>query len=106
MTDARTANDDIDYLRKLAESGANAPLVGGRFLMWWGLTLAVAYVLHHLAMRGIIGDGRSIFGWIWLTFSVGGAVASSFWSARWRTSPDPVRPATAPPGPSGPGRLE
>ena len=74
MTDARTANDDIDYIRKLAESGANAPLVGGRFLMWWGLTLAVAYVVHHLAMRGIIGDGRSIFGWIWLTFSVGGAV--------------------------------
>ncbi len=74
MTDARTASDDIDYIRKLAESGANAPLTGGRFLMWWGLSLAVAYVLHHLAMRGIIGDGHSIFGWIWLTFSVAGGI--------------------------------
>ncbi len=74
MTDARTASDDIDYVRRLAESGANAPLTGGRFLMWWGLLLTIAYVAHHLAMHGMIGDGGSIFGWIWLSFSiVGGA---------------------------------
>lgn len=72
MTDARTANDDIDYIRKLAESGANAPLTGGRFLMWWGLLLTIAYAAHHLALNGKIGEGGSIFGWIWLSFSVAG----------------------------------
>jgi hypothetical protein len=72
MTDARTSNEDIDYIRKLAESGAHAPLTGGRFLMWWGLLLTIAYAAHHLALRGVIGDRNSIFGWIWLTFSVAG----------------------------------
>ena len=72
MTDARTTNEDIDYIRKLAESGAHAPLTGGRFLMWWGLLLTIAYAAHHLALRGTIGESGSIFGWIWLTFSVAG----------------------------------
>jgi hypothetical protein len=74
MTDARTANDDIDYIRKLAESGAHAPLTGGRFLIWWGLLLSIAYGAHHLGLRGMIGHGESIFGWIWLTFSIAGGI--------------------------------
>lgn len=70
MTDARTANDDIDHLRRLAESGAHAPLLGGRFMLWWGLLLTVAYAAQHLAMNGFIGDGRRVFAWIWIAFAV------------------------------------
>jgi hypothetical protein len=70
VTDARTANDDIDYVRRLAESGAHAPLLGGRFMLWWGLLLSIAYVAHHLALHGKIGDGSSIFAFIWIGFSV------------------------------------
>ena len=69
---ARSASDDLDYVRRLAESGAHAPLLGGRFMLWWGLCLTIAYVAHHLALRGAIGDGKSIFGIIWIAFSVAG----------------------------------
>lgn len=78
---ARTTSDDLDYVRRLAESGAHAPLLGGRFMLWWGLCLTIAYVAHHFALRGTIGDGRSIFGIIWISFSVAG-VAGQFFLAR------------------------
>jgi hypothetical protein len=71
MTDtARPTDDDIRYVRQLAESGAHAPLLGGRFMAWWGLLLTAAYIVHHLALRGAIGDGRSIFAAIWVGFSL------------------------------------
>ena len=79
MTDsARRPADDIAYVRQLAESGARAPLIGGRFMVWWGLLLTTAYTLHHFALRGEIGDGGTIFGFIWAGFSllgVGGQIA-------------------------------
>lgn len=67
---AQPTEDDIRYVRQLAESGAHAPLLGGRFTAWWGLLLTAAYVAHHLALSGAIGDGKSIFGMIWLGFSL------------------------------------
>ena len=81
----RTAGDDLDYVRRLAESGAHAPLLGGRFMLWWGLCLTIAYVAHHFALRGAIGDGRSIFGIIWIGFSVAGVAGQLLLG---RTMPD------------------
>jgi uncharacterized membrane protein len=54
----------------MAESGAHAPLLGGRFMLWWGLLLTIAYVAQHLAIAGAIGDGRMIFAYIWIAFGV------------------------------------
>ena len=71
-TTAHAASDDIDYVRRLAESGAHAPLLGGRFMLWWGLCLTTAYLAHHFALGGAIGDGGTIFAWIWGGFSVAG----------------------------------
>jgi len=62
--------DDIAYIRHLSESGARAPLIGGRFMVWWGLLLAVAYVAQHLAVHRMIGDGNIIFGIIWGSFGL------------------------------------
>ncbi|HET9639928.1 MAG TPA: hypothetical protein VFP12_12055 [Allosphingosinicella sp.] len=70
MTSADSTHDDLRYVRQLAESGAHAPLLGGRFMAWWGLLLTAAYIAHHLALSGAIGDGRSIFAIIWGGFSV------------------------------------
>jgi hypothetical protein len=82
---ARTSGDDLDYVRRLAESGAHAPLLGGRFMLWWGLCLTIAYVAHHFALRGAIGDGSSIFGFIWIGFSVAGVAGQLLLG---RTMPD------------------
>ena len=64
--------DDIAYVRQLAESGAMAPLNGGRFMAWWGLLVAIGWTAQHFAVNGVIGDGSSIFGLIWGSFSVAG----------------------------------
>ena len=62
--------DDIAYIRHLSESGARAPLLGGRFMAWWGVLLVVAYLAQHLATNGVIGDGPAIFGIIWGSFGL------------------------------------
>jgi len=75
MTQAsQTASDDIAYVRQLADSGARAPLVGGRFMAWWGLLVTIGWTAQHLALNGAIGDGGAIFGIIWMTFGIVGAI--------------------------------
>ncbi len=64
--------DDLAYIRRLAEGGARAPLIGGRFMAHWGALVTLAYLAHHLALRRIIGEGDTIFGLIWLAFAVVG----------------------------------
>jgi hypothetical protein len=72
MSDASA--DDIAYVRQLAESGARAPLIGGRFMAWWGLLIVIGWTAQHLAVNGVIGDGNAIFGIIWVSFGVIGAL--------------------------------
>jgi hypothetical protein len=67
---ADAAQDDLRYVRQLAESGAHAPLLGGRFMALWGLLLTVAYALQHFALRGAIGEGGAVFGMIWGGFGL------------------------------------
>jgi hypothetical protein len=68
---ADTAQEDLRYVRQLAESGAHAPLLGGRFMALWGLLLTVAYTLQHFALHGSIGDGGgAVFGMIWGGFGL------------------------------------
>jgi len=74
MSIADSTHEDLRYVRQLTESGAHAPLLGGRFMAWWGMLLTAAYVAHHLALTGAIGDGRSIFAIIWTGFSLVGLV--------------------------------
>ncbi|HEX8240899.1 MAG TPA: hypothetical protein VF574_14285 [Allosphingosinicella sp.] len=71
---AETARDEIRYVRQLAESGAHAPLLGGRFMAWWGLLLTVAYALQHFALNGSIGEGGMVFGLIWGGFGLLGGL--------------------------------
>jgi len=73
MTQAsQPSAEDLAYVRRLAESGARAPLNGGRFMAWWGLLIAIGWTAQHLAVNGVIGDGSTIFGYIWGSFSIAG----------------------------------
>ena len=72
MSTAESTHEDLRYVRRLTESGAHAPLLGGRFMAWWGLLLTAAYVAHHLALAGTIGDGRTIYLLIWSAFGIFG----------------------------------
>jgi hypothetical protein len=82
MTQAvQPSPEDLAYVRRLAESGAMAPLNGGRFMAWWGLLVAAGWTAQHLALNGAIGDGNVIFGIIWGSFAVVG-LAGQFVLAR------------------------
>ena len=74
MDAAHPTADDIQYVRQIAERGAHAPLLGGRFMIWWGALLAAAYTAHHFALNGIIGPPEKIFAQIWLPFAIFGAL--------------------------------
>ncbi|MEA3065725.1 MAG: hypothetical protein QOJ27_2177 [Sphingomonadales bacterium] len=71
---ADAAREDLRYVRQLAESGAHAPLLGGRFMAWWGLLLTIAYTLQHFALQGRFGEGGAAFGLIWGGFSLLGGL--------------------------------
>lgn len=64
--------DDLDYIRDLAESGARAPLLGGRFLAWWGGVVTLAYLGHYLAIEGVFGLAPRLIPWMWLAFMIVG----------------------------------
>jgi hypothetical protein len=81
------ADDDIAYVRRLAESGAHAPLKGGRFLAWWGALLTVAYVAHHFALRQHPSGAAPVFGIIWISFAVLGFVGQMLLVRSMRAAP-------------------
>ncbi|MGB3625048.1 MAG: hypothetical protein WA989_04450 [Henriciella sp.] len=67
---SQSMTDDLSYLRDLAESGQNAPLLGGRFLAWWGGLAAIAYVCHYVIASGTLGFGPEAYMWLWTAFGV------------------------------------
>ncbi|MCG9915289.1 MAG: hypothetical protein MH112_02875 [Phenylobacterium sp.] len=58
-------SDDLAYIRAVAESGRNAPLLGGRFLAWWGGLLGPAYLIHYglASDRLPLGDMAYLYMW-------------------------------------------
>lgn len=68
MSAAESTREDLAYVRQLAESGAHAPLLGGRFMAWWGSLLTAAYVAHHLALAGAMGGDTAVIPLIWGCF--------------------------------------
>jgi putative Mn2+ efflux pump MntP len=66
--------DDIAYIRHLSESGARAPLIGGRFTAWWGLLLVVAYLGQHLVVTGVLTPPHIMLAIIWFGFGILGGL--------------------------------
>lgn len=69
------SKDDLDFLRDMADAGAHAPLLGGRFLAWWGAALSLAYGLHYLFASERISAAPEAIGYMWMgviTFALAG----------------------------------
>jgi hypothetical protein len=66
----KLASDDLAYVREIAESGVSAPLLGGRYLVWWGALATIAYVCHYAILRGFAGLTLEALGILWLAFIV------------------------------------
>ena len=62
--------DDLAYIREIAESGASAPLLGGRFLAWWGLLATGAYLGHYAIAKGMAGLTPAALPILWIGFTI------------------------------------
>ncbi|MEL7109259.1 MAG: hypothetical protein AAGJ68_10705 [Pseudomonadota bacterium] len=69
-----TLQDDLAYVRDLAEAGEQAPLLGGRFLTFWGALTTIAYFLHYSIAANLFGWPEIAYGWVWGTFIVAGVI--------------------------------
>ncbi len=67
-----TLQDDLAYVRDLAEAGQQAPLLGGRFLTFWGTLTSTAYFLHYSIEANLFGWPDIAYAWVWGTFIVVG----------------------------------
>ena len=72
-----TLQDDLAYVRDLAEAGQQAPLLGGRFLVFWGLLTTTAYFLHYSIATNMFGWPDTAFGWVWAAFIVIGIIGQT-----------------------------
>jgi len=57
---------DVAYVRALAEEGRQAPLLGGSYLVFWGVLNAIAFTAHWAILTGYLPylDGM-IFAIVW-----------------------------------------
>ena len=65
-----TITDDLAYVRDLAEAGQQAPLLGGRFLAWWGAMITLAYTGHFMIASGILDFGSIAYAYLWGGFAI------------------------------------
>ena len=70
------AEQDLAWLKSLAESGAEAPLIGGRFLLLWGGLSVLATFAHGLVIAGALPFPPESVGFIWLVYGIVGGVSS------------------------------
>ncbi|MEP1145184.1 MAG: hypothetical protein ABJH52_15800 [Henriciella sp.] len=82
-----TMQDDLAYVRDLAEAGQQAPLLGGRFLALWGTLTTVAYLLHYSIASDLFGWPETAYGWVWGSFLVVGIAGQALLGYTIRNKP-------------------
>jgi len=71
---------DLEYIKDLAERGETAPLVGGRFALWWGVLTAAILGLHWLALTGRAPFAVDYIGAFWLGYAIVGGIGTALLS--------------------------
>ncbi len=62
---------DVAYARALAEEGRRAPLIGGAYLIFFGVLLVAAYLAHWAIWTGALPVADPTYvGFVWLAFGV------------------------------------
>ncbi|MCQ8184845.1 hypothetical protein [Parvularcula maris] len=67
-----TTEQDLSYLRALAQKGTKAPLLSGRYLVFWGGLIALTYLGHYAIASGRTPFGGEALGFLWLAFGIVG----------------------------------
>ncbi|MEM1147302.1 MAG: hypothetical protein AAGH49_05875 [Pseudomonadota bacterium] len=82
-----TLQDDLAYVRDLAEAGQQAPLLGGRFLTFWGVLTSIAYFLHFAMTVDWVTWPNSAYAWVWGSFIVVGMIGQTLLGYSIRNKP-------------------
>lgn len=69
--------NDLDYVKTLAEEGRNAPLIGGRVGLWWGVLLCVTLFMHWLIVTDRVAVPEYILSVLWIGFALVGMAGSA-----------------------------
>jgi hypothetical protein len=84
----RELAEDLDYVRTLAEEGRHAPLLGGSFLMFWGLLNAAAWTAQWLLLHGYVtAEPTWHFGALWGLYGLIAGVGSNLLGNRIKSLP-------------------
>jgi hypothetical protein len=76
---------DLSYARTLAEEGRRAPLIGGSYLVMFGVLLAIAYSAQYAVLTGSLE--RSVIGMVWMGFGAAALVGSLLLRGRTKNMP-------------------
>ena len=70
--------DDLSFVREMTEAGRDAPLLGGRFFVFYGALIPVAYAAQWMVLDGRFGLPTYAIAVIWLAFLLIVGVAKPF----------------------------
>lgn len=59
-------SEDLAFARRLAEEGAGAPSLSGRFAVWWGSLVFLALVFEWAVESGRLDVHPAVIGLVWL----------------------------------------
>ncbi|MCH8488793.1 MAG: hypothetical protein LAT81_02535 [Oceanicaulis sp.] len=74
--DTQPSGDDLAYLSALARSGEDAPLLGGRFLVWWAGLTSLVILAHWAIIMGYGPFGAGALWPLWLGYIALGSIGS------------------------------
>ncbi|MEP6342307.1 MAG: hypothetical protein ABJ275_03255 [Maricaulaceae bacterium] len=68
--------DDIDYIKSIAEGGVQAPLVGGRIGLMWGILIAIVFTLQWAILSQALNIEEKNLFFVWIGFILIGGLGS------------------------------
>ena len=68
--------DDIEFVRQMAEEGASAPSLGGRFSVWWGSLVTIALTCHWATITGQFPLKDNMVAVIWVVMAIVGTIGT------------------------------
>jgi hypothetical protein len=79
---------DLAYARTLAEEGRHAPLLGGAYLVFWGIVNAIAFAAQFAIIEGFLPMlNGAAFGVLWVSYGVIAAIGMTLLRMRTRDKP-------------------
>jgi hypothetical protein len=78
---------DLAYARTLAEEGRHAPLLGGAYLIFWGVLNALAFTAHWAILDGRVPVDQWGFAYLWAGYGVVAGVGMTLLRLRGRGKP-------------------